>query len=83
MSDNLQRICDEFPDEEFTIADGFNDAIIGVEHSAMRVVYSIEKSIEILMSQGMEEEDAKEHFYYNVEGSYMGKKTPVWIHSLQ
>lgn len=26
----------------------------------------------------MEEEDALEHFYYNVEGSYVGEKTPIW-----
>jgi hypothetical protein len=43
----------------------------------MRLIYSVSKCIEIL-SQDMSEEDALEHFYYNVSGSYVGDKTPIW-----
>ena len=26
----------------------------------------------------MDEEDALEHYYFNVVGSYVGEKTPIW-----
>ena len=28
----------------------------------------------------MTQEDAIEHFYYNVSGSYVGDKTPIWCY---
>ena len=28
-------------------------------------------------------EDAIEHFEYNVAGSYVGEKTPVWVYDCQ
>jgi hypothetical protein len=34
--------------EEILIADGFNDAIIGIEESTLRLIYSISKCINIL-----------------------------------
>jgi hypothetical protein len=30
----------------------------------------------------MEDEDAVEYFWYNVEGSYVGEKTPIWCHDI-
>jgi hypothetical protein len=74
----LEALIEAYPDTEFLIADGFDDAVIGYHQSSERLVYSIKKCIEILMREGMEEEDALEHFYYNVEGSYVGEKTPIW-----
>jgi hypothetical protein len=60
------------------IADGFDDAIIDVEESSMRLIYSVKRCIEILMSEDMTYEDAIEHFNYNVSGGYVGEKTPIW-----
>lgn len=74
----LEALIEAHPETEFLIADGFNDAIIGYHSSSERLIYSISKSIKILIEEGMEEEDALEHFYYNVEGSYVGEKTPIW-----
>ena len=62
-------------------ADGFDDAILGVDESSMRLIYSISKCIDILM-EDMSDEDALEHFYYNVSGSYMGEQTPIWCDDL-
>ena len=53
------------------------DAIIGIDGSSMRLIYSISKCIQIL-SKDMSEEDAIEYFEYNVSGSYVGEKTPIW-----
>jgi hypothetical protein len=64
-------------EEEFLIADGFDDAIIGVEESSMKLIYSVSKCISILCTY-MNESDAIEYFEFNVKGSYVGEKTPIW-----
>jgi hypothetical protein len=64
--------------EENTIFyDGFDDAIIGVELHTFRVIYSTLKCIEILCKD-MSEDDAREHFEFNVVGGYVGEKTPIY-----
>lgn len=73
----LDSITELFPDETFLKADGFDDAIIGVDESSMRLIYSVKKCIEILCKD-MSYEDALEHFEFNVSGSYVGDKTPIW-----
>jgi len=55
--------------------------IIGVDEKEMRLIYSVSKCIEILC-RDMSEEDALEHFDYNVSGSYMGDKTPIWCYDI-
>jgi hypothetical protein len=45
-------------------------------------VYSVDKCIEVLMADGTDYEDARDHFYNNLEGSWSGDKTPVWVHRL-
>jgi hypothetical protein len=74
----LQALIEAYPETEFLIADGFDDAVIGYHQPSERLIYSIRKCIDILIEEGMNEEDALEHFYYNVEGSYVGEKTPIW-----
>ena len=59
------------------LADGFNDAIIGIDSNSMKLIYSVSKCIEIL-SKDMDEEEAVEYFDFNVRGSYVGEKTPIW-----
>jgi hypothetical protein len=45
-------------------------------------VYSIDAIIDILVSEGMTEEDAFDHFYYNIDGSHMGEFTPIYINTI-
>jgi hypothetical protein len=78
----LEALIEAHPDTEFLIADGFDEAIIGYHPGSERLIYSTAKAIQILISEGMDEEDALEHFYYNVEGSYVGDKTPIWSDDL-
>ena len=75
----LETILDRYEDEQFLKADGFDDAIIGVDESTMRLIYSVSKCIEILRKD-MDEEDVIEYFDFNVSGSYMGEKTPIWCY---
>ena len=74
----LEALIEAHPDAEFLIADGFDDAIIGYHPGSERLIYSVSKAIKVLIDEGMDEDDAMEHFYYNVEGSYVGEKTPIW-----
>jgi len=73
----LEQIIENYYDEEILKADGFDDAVIGIEENQMRLIYSVKKCLTIL-EQDMNETDAMEYFTYNVSGSYVGKKTPIW-----
>jgi hypothetical protein len=73
----IDKILNWFPEEEILKADGFDDAIIGIDDETMRLVYSVSKCIDIL-KKDMDEEEAVEYFNFNVKGAYMGEKTPIW-----
>jgi len=76
----LDIILDNYPEEGFLKADGFDDAIIGIDSKGDKLVYSVSKCLDILMKDnGMDFEDAYEYFYYNVEGAYVGEQTPIWV----
>ena len=72
---------EKYDGEELLTADGFDAAIIGVDETSMRVIYSVSKCIDILMAD-MSEEDAHEYFLYNVSSAYVGEKTPIWCMDL-
>ena len=75
----IEKLVDWYPEESLLIADGFNDAIIGIDESSMRIIYSVTRCIEILcLDEEMDVEDAIEHFNYNVKGAHVGEKTPIW-----
>lgn len=74
----LDKILEWFPEDDILKADGLDDAIIGIEVSSCRLIYSKSKVIDILVSEGMTEQEALEHYDYNIEGAYVGDKTPIW-----
>lgn len=74
----IDKILEYFPEEDLLKADGFDDAIIGLDNSNIRLIYSKSICIEILISDGMTEEDALEYFEYNVSSAWVGEKTPIW-----
>ena len=70
-------------DEECLIADGFNEAVIGIVYGVQpKAVYSVRKIVDILM-EDMSYDDAVEHFEYNIAGSYVGERTPLYIYDIQ
>jgi hypothetical protein len=73
----LDKIIEWFPEEDILKADGFDEAIIGIDSNEMRLIYSVSKCIQILC-RDMNEEEAVEFFDFNVRGSYVGDKTPIW-----
>ena len=73
-----EEIINNFPEEEFLFVDGMDDAIIGLT-TKLIVVYSADECIKILMKDMLEIE-AIEYFNFNIEGAYMGEKTPIYIY---
>ena len=56
----------------------FESAIIGQSDADLRIVYSVEKIIDIL-SEDMTREEAQEFYEYNILGAYMGEMTPIYV----
>jgi hypothetical protein len=75
----LDEIMDLYPDEEFLKADGFDDAVIGVEPNNMILVYDRKKMIDVLLTEDMTEQDAIEFLEFNTWNAYVGDKTPFYI----
>ncbi len=65
--------------------DSFDTAIVGLVRRADRppvVCYSVEKILEVLMEDGMDEEEAREYYEYNMLGAYVGEATPMFLEDL-
>ena len=70
----------QLEEHECLLADGFDAALIGISYGANPVaVYEVGMCIDVLMSTGMDTEDAWDFFSFNVAGSYVGEKTPCFI----
>lgn len=66
--------------EEALLADGFEAALIGYVSQFHKTValYDRAKCIQILMDNGLTEEDAEDHFEFNVQGAWVGENTPAF-----
>jgi len=73
----LDQILEHYSEYTFLLAEGFDDAVIGVDQESWRLIYSVKKCIEIL-SKDMPYLDAVEYFDFNVAGAYVGELTPIW-----
>jgi len=74
----LEQILKWFPDDDLLKADGYDDAIIGIDDSSLRLIYSVKKCIDILIADGLSEDDAIDFFNYNTKCALIGEKTPIW-----
>jgi hypothetical protein len=72
---------EEYPD--LLTMDGFDKAIMGVVEriGTQAICYSEKKIIKILISQGMSEEEAFEHFSYNIAHTWVGEHTPFILYN--
>lgn len=77
MEDSLDR------GEPLWLADGLDEAFVGLvmHFNTLDPVacYDYDKVIKIFMEDGCTEEEALEHFEYNVIGAYVGERTPCYI----
>ena len=65
--------------------DGYDDAIIGTAmvwrdlQQVNVLVYDAEKIREMLIRDGLDTDEAREHIEFNIEGMYLGVATPVLV----
>ena len=74
----IKDILEWYPENQFVRADGLDDAIIGVDEISLRLIYSQRKVKEILMRDGMSDEEAHEFYEYNIHSAYVGEGTQIW-----
>lgn len=70
-----------FPDEQILIADGLEEAFMGVamQFNKLVAIFDHDKCINILIERGLTFDEATEYFYYNVLGAYVGEQTPAFL----
>jgi len=75
---SIREMLEEIDD--FLFADGLDDALMGFVSIAGKDValYDREKAIQIILQGDMDYEEAEEFFDYNVQGAYVGEKTPAF-----
>ena len=61
--------------------DGFDNCILGsvTINDEEVLAYDVAKMIQTLMSEGLTEEDAIDHFEFNIACAYVGEDTPIYI----
>ena len=77
-----ENIFEQYPEYEFTFADGFDDCIVGVVErfgSEPVICYNKEKMLKSLQKDGMTYEEAYEYFDFNIIGAFVGDTTPAFI----
>ena len=80
MNNILEKL--EFYNEDLMLMDDYNDCIVGVAErfgSGSHVVYDLNKVLNKLVESGMNEEEAREYYEFNMIGSYVGDNTPSFI----
>ena len=79
IKEKIEEILGE--DENVLLADGFEDAFVGIGRQFGKpfAVYDRFECIEILIKEGMSEEEAEDYFQYNTEGAWVGDQTPIFL----
>lgn len=80
---NIDKLHEMYPDLELLQADGFDNAIIGLEPLSGRVIYDIDKMVIVLTEEGLTTTEAIEYLDYNVLNAYVGDNTPIYIQTIE
>lgn len=72
------KLGDLFKDGRYILLDGYDEAIIGVTLDKTRLIYSSDTIVQMLVRDGMTEEEALEFFEYNIYGSKI-KNGPLFL----
>jgi hypothetical protein len=79
---NLDKLHEMYPELDLFKADGFDDAIIGLEPLSGKVIYDIDLMVSVLMEEGLDNVEAIEYLDYNVLNAYVGEQTPIYIQTV-
>lgn len=74
---------DEYVDEYLRLEprEDFDPCIVGVgrRFNDTVLIYSTQKILDMLVAQGMDPEEADEHFEFNIVGGWLGSGTPIFL----
>jgi len=74
----------EYVDEYLRLEprEDFDPCIVGVSRrfNDTVLIYSTQKILDMLVAQGMDPEEAEEHFEFNIIGGWLGDGTPIFLH---
>jgi len=73
----IDKIIEIYSDKEIIKADGFDDALIGIDCKSMRLIYSAKKCIEILMRH-TDEKEAMRFYQEEIASAWFGDRTPIF-----
>jgi hypothetical protein len=79
---DIEDYCLTFFDDSIITADGFELAFLGCGYTfaGSHAIYNYVTCLEILMQRdGMTYDEAEEFFEYNVIGSYVGDRMPIFL----
>lgn len=83
----MPEVLLDFPDV-LVLPDEYNKCIAGMSWDCSRVVYDVEKMIDVIMAQSkgseyeLDENEAFEHFTFNIECAFPPDQGPYFIHKL-
>jgi hypothetical protein len=83
LSEDIDEILDGDDAMLLEPRDLFDPCVIGIaERINLRVAaYDVEKVLQVLMDHhGMDEDEAQEHFDFNIAGSWVGEGSPVFLY---
>jgi hypothetical protein len=82
--ENLKQILNDLEYFNTIILDDLDCAVIGINNTEQRLVYSYDKIVEKLMNDGMSEDEAVEYVEFNIVRSiqYMGSKSPIIVEKI-
>ena len=86
MSLEVREALEALNEEAYLLPEEFDTALTGYIkqwNAPIVAVYNAEKIVSVLTSgaEKMSEEDAWDHYYFNIEGSYLGENTPLFLHT--
>ena len=83
---NIDRVLSIADEENMLMVKGFDEAILGIASRSGQedvIAYSAGEIISILMNrEKMTYSEAKEYYTYNIEQSWCGPMTPVFVDGL-
>lgn len=82
--EDLDELCERYGGGLMTM-DGYDDCILGVASGCgvePRFVYSYERIIQRLITDGMTREEAVEFHEFNQAGAYVGPQGPLFLEEI-
>ncbi len=74
-------ILEQLAECEALLIDGHDDALIGIggAFNQRAAVYDRQKILDQLVTEGLTVEEVDEYISYNIEGAFVGERTPIIV----